>query len=142
MKGMMLIRIFYRLWNFWLRLPEQLRFVLIGGFNTLAAYLIFMLCLLLWGEGRYQVCLAAAWVLSSFLSFSLMKIFVFCSTGGWCAEYVKCAASWVMSYAVNALVLELAVAGWQWNVCMAQAFPVVIYTCVTYLLFKYFAFRR
>ena len=138
----MLIRMFYRFWNFWLRLPEQFRFLLVGGFNTLVAYLIFVLGLWLFGTGHYQICLALSWIFSSFISFSLMKVFVFCSTGGWGAEYVKCTVSWGISYSINALVLEIAVRAWEWNIYAAQVFAIVVYTGATYLLFKYFAFRH
>lgn len=138
----MLTKIFYRFWNFWLRLPEKVRFVLVGGFNTVVAYTIFWILLQILGAEKYQVSLLLSWILSSFISFSLMKIFVFCSKDGWCSEYFKCVASWGVSYVCNAVILELAVSWLGWNVYISQVFAVVIYTCVTYILFKYFAFRH
>ena len=138
----MLRKIFYKIWNFWLRLPEKLRFLVIGGFNTVIAYMIFVLCLLVAGTDKYQMCLLLAWILSSFVSFVMMKTFVFCTKGGWKSEYLKCAASWLVSYVVNAVILQILVQNLMWNIYLAQMLAVAICTCVTYILFKYFAFKK
>ena len=138
----MLTRIFYRIWNFWLRLPEKMRFILIGGVNTVVAYIIFVISLLILGADVYQFCLLLSWILSSASSFVLMKTFVFCSKGHWFNEYSKCAISWVVSYFVNALILQILVSNLSWNVYIAQLIAIIIYSCVTYILFKYFAFHR
>ncbi len=138
----MLTRFFYRFWDFWLRRPEQHRLLLLGGFNSLIIYLLFAVSLCILGDGHYQVNLLLSWMFSSFASFSLMKIFVFCSHGSWCAEYKKCAVSWLVSYAVNALALALFVGAWAWNPCWAQLVAIGIYGSLTYWLFSAFLFRH
>ena len=137
----MLTKLFYKFWNFWLRQPEKLRFLFIGGFNTAVAYLMFVVALFLLGEGSYQVSLVLSWVLSSFISFSLMKIFVFHSKGGWGSEYAKCVFSWGVSYCVNAILLEIFVEYLKWNAYFGQLVAILCYMCVTYILFKHFAFK-
>lgn len=138
----MLAKIFYKIWNFWLRLPEKLRFLAIGGFNTAFSYLLFIICLFILGQNKYQVCLLISWILSSFFSFATMKTFVFCTKGGWKSEYLRCATSWVVSYFVNAIVLEILLVSFAWNVYFAQIIAIAVYTCVTYILFKHFAFKK
>lgn len=138
----MFTKFFYRFWNFWLRLPEKIRFVLVGGFNTVVAYSIFWVALQILGTSKYQISLLLSWVLSSFISFSLMRIFVFCSKDGWCSEYFKCVASWGVSYVCNAIILEIAVSYLQWNVYLSQIVAIIIYSCITYILFKYFVFHH
>ncbi|MBE6452058.1 MAG: GtrA family protein [Alphaproteobacteria bacterium] len=138
----MLTKFFYRFWNFWLRLSEKIRFVLVGGFNTIIAYAIFWILLQLLGVNNYQISLLLSWTFSSVISYSLMRIFVFCSKEGWCSEYFKCVVSWCVSYICNAIILEVAVSLLGWNVYISQALAIAIYTCITYILFKYFAFRH
>ena len=29
-------------WNFWFKLPEKIRFLLVGGFNAVVSYLMFV----------------------------------------------------------------------------------------------------
>ena len=137
----MLTKLFYKIWDFWLRQPEKLRFLLVGGFNTIIAYLLFILAILFLSEERYQESLILSWIISSFISFTLMKIFVFCTKGGWKSEYAKCVASWGVSYCVNAIVLEIFVGYLNWNVYFGQLIAIMCYMCVTYILFKHFAFR-
>ena len=138
----MLTRVFYKVWNFWLRLPEQIRFLVIGGFNTTVAYFIFVILLHILGTDSYQLSLLMSWILSSVTSFVMMKTFVFCTKGGWRNEYLKCVASWVVSYFINAIILGVLVQVAHWSVYWSQLVAIVVYSCVTYLLFKYFAFNK
>lgn len=127
--------------NIWYKFPQKLRFLLVGGFNTLVSYAFFASFIFILGDQRYQLCLVLAWVLSSFSSFAMQKIFVFCTKGKWCREYFRCCVCWVFGYVINAVILEAAVNWGGWNVYPAQAAVIVVTTVVTYLLFKNFAFR-
>lgn len=125
----------------WYKIPQKLRFLLVGGFNTVVCYAFFAVFLWILGKEHYQFCLVLAWVLSSIISYTTQKVFVFCTKGNWCKEYGKCCMSWMVGYGINALVLEVAVKWVGWNVYWAQAFAIAITTVVTYLLFKHFAFK-
>lgn len=140
-----LIRLFWRIWNFWFTLPDKLRFVLVGGFNATVQYLLYILFILLLGEQRYQVSLIASWILSTFSSFATQKIFVFCTRGNfsqWCKEYAKCLGVWVVAYFINAVILDLLVKYGSVNVYPAQIIAIVCTTVSSYILFKYFAFKH
>ncbi len=127
--------------QYFFRLPEKIRFLLIGGLNTGISYLLFVALLYLIGEAHYQKALVLAWALSSFISFTLQKIFVFQSKGAWLTEYVRCLATWAIAYAINAGVLELSVRYAELPPYAAQLFALAFTTILTYFLFKYFAFK-
>lgn len=140
-----LIKLFWRIWNFWFTLPDKLRFVLVGGFNATVQYLLYIVFLLLLGEQKYQFSLISSWVLSTFSSFTTQKIFVFCTRGTfrqWYKEYVKCLGVWVIAYFINAVILDVLVKYVSINVYPAQIIAIVCTTVSSYILFKYFAFKH
>jgi len=137
-----MIKLWLIIWNIWIKIPEKVRFLLVGGFNTVISYLMFAGFTLYFGESYYQLSLILAWVLSSVISFSTQKIFVFCTKGQWLKEYCKCCMSWMVAYLINAGMLELAVSALGWNVYVGQGMAIVITTIITYILFKKFAFNR
>ena len=128
--------------DFWFNLPDQIRFLLVGGFNAGVSYLIFSVICLILGEEFYQWALAAAWVLSSVVSFTTHRLFVFNVEGNLFKQYCKCCTTWVFSYLINATLLEIFVQKLELNVYLAQI--IATFTCAvfTYVLFKTFAFRR
>lgn len=134
-------RIIKYIFEVWFRIPEKLRFLLVGGFNTVVSYVMFAGLILLLGEAKYQQSLVLSWVLSSFISFTTQKIFVFQTKGNWCKEYVKCVLTWSIGYAINAVVLEVVVSALDMNVYIGQALSILLTTVITYILFKHFAFK-
>ena len=70
------IKIFWIIWNFWFKLPDKIRFLLVGGFNALVQYLIYISFLYFWSEDKYQTALILSWIISSFSSFATQKIFL------------------------------------------------------------------
>ncbi len=138
----MFTKIFYRFWDFWLRLPEKLRLLFLGGFNSILIYVIFVILSLIVGRNYYQYSLLVAWIVSSFISFSGMKIFVFCSNDGWCAEYYKCVISWVFNYFCNAIFLWICVDIFGVSIYLAQLAAFFIYTGIIYFIYTHFVFRH
>lgn len=138
------IKIFWIIWNFWFKLPDKIRFLLVGGFNALVQYLIYISFLYFWSEDKYQTALILSWIISSFSSFATQKIFVFCTKGkfiDWIKEYIKCLGVWVVSYTINAVILEILVNYFVINPYLSQIIAITCTTISSYILFKYFAFR-
>ncbi len=125
----------------WFKLPEKLRFLLVGGFNTVISYTIFAGLIFLIGESKYQQSLVLSWILSSFISFSTQKIFVFQTKGNWIKEYSKCLLTWSIGYVINAGALEVVVKLLHLNVYIGQALSILVTMIMSYILFKYFAFK-
>lgn len=139
------LKIFWALWNWWFKLPDKLRYLLVGGFNACVAYILYVLAVLILGEDSYQVALVLSWIISSFSSFTTQKVFVFCTKGtwrDWIKEYIKCLGIWFTSYIINAVMLEFLVKVGGLNPYIAQILANACTMVTGYLLMKYFAFRH
>lgn len=129
-------------YNKWCTIPDKIRFLLVGGWNAAFSYVIFSIALYIIGQQNYQICVAIQWIISSVFSFVNQKVFVFCTKGHWFKEYFKCCTTWVVSYICNAIILEVIVRFITKNVYVGQLFSILMASVVTYILFKYFAFRH
>ena len=130
------------LYDKWCTIPDKIRFLFIGGVNAAFSYIIFAIAVYLIGQEHYQICVALQWAVSSVFSFVNQKVFVFCTKGHWLKEYLKCCTTWVVSYAFNAIILEIIVKYVTKNVYVGQLVSILLAAVVTYVLFKYYAFRH
>ena len=131
-----------KLYKNWLKLDDKIRFIFIGGVNAAISYVIFVILILILGEVHHQVCVAGQWFFSSFISYLNQKFFVFNTRGNYVKEYLKCCSTWAVSYVLNVIILELLIRYLLKNVFAAQFISLFIVSVVTYVLFKYFAFRK
>ncbi len=129
-------------YNKWCAIPDKIRFLFIGGINAAFSYIIFAIAVYLIGQEHYQVCVALQWTISSIFSFVNQKLFVFCTKGNWVKEYLKCCTTWVVSYAFNTVILEMIVRYITKNVYVGQIISICLAAIVTYILFKYYAFKH
>lgn len=129
--------------NFWFNdLSDKIRFLIIGGLNFVFAYLIFILCTFIFGNIHHQINLIMSWILSSFVSYATQRNLVFQSKGSIVKEYLKCLSTWMASYLVNAVLLEINIKVFNLNIFVAQFIAVGIAAVMTYFLFKYFALKN
>jgi putative flippase GtrA len=131
-----------KLKNIWFNLSDKIRFILVGCFNTGVSYIIYSLICFWAGEQYYQASLATAWIISSAISFTTQRCFVFNVKGNLFKQYFKCCTTWFFSYIINATLLEIFVQKLQINVYVSQILATGICAIFTYILFKTFAFRR
>ena len=125
--------------QYWFNLSDKIRFLIVGGFNAGVSYLIYSAFCIILGEHAYQIALALAWIISSVVSFTTQKFFVFRAKGNWMKEYLKCCTTWVFSYMINAGLLEIIVKVLHINVFIAQIIATLSAAVFTYILFKKFA---
>lgn len=125
----------------WLKIPRFMRFLIIGSVNAGISYIIYAICVLIFGTQHYQLCVTLQWVLSSFTSYFNQKFFVFCTKGNYVKEYLKCCSTWAVSYILNVVILEIMVRYLIKNVYIAQFICLFLVSIATYILFKFFAFR-
>lgn len=125
----------------WYKIPDKLRFLFIGGVNAAISYAIFAAAVFILGAEYYQACVILQWTLSSVFSYFNQKIFVFGTKGNYVKEYLKCCSTWAVSYLLNVVILELLVRFAIKNVYISQFVSIFLVSVVTYVLFKYFAFR-
>ena len=128
--------------EYWFKLPDKFRFLIIGGFNAGVSYLIYSAFCLVMGDSAYQIALALAWAISSVVSYTTQKFLVFQANGNWVKEYLKCCTTWFVSYLINAGLLEFIVKILHLNVFVAQIVATLAAAVFTYIFFKKFAFRK
>lgn len=128
-----------RLINKWYKLDDKIRFFVIGCINAAISYIIFAFSLFILGNAHLQLCVALQWGISSVISYFNQKIFVFGTKGNYLHEYVKCCSTWLVSYIMNVLILEILVKFI--NAYIAQFISLLLVSVITYVLFKYYAFR-
>lgn len=125
----------------WYKLPDIIRFIIIGALNAGISYVIYVPAVIILGENYYQVCVALQWILSSVISYFNQKIFVFQTKGNYLKEYLKCCSTWAVSYVLNVIILEIFVRYITQNVYIAQFVSLFLVSVSTYILFKFFAFK-
>ena len=124
----------------WNKLDDKVRFLIVGCVNAAISYVIFALALWLLGEKYYQLAVFLQWSISSVFSYLNQKFFVFCTKGNYLKEYFKCCTTWLVGYIINVLILELLIHSL--NAYLAQFISIFLVSVITYILFKYFAFKR
>ena len=114
--------------NIWFKLPQKLRFLLVGGFNTVFAYTI--LALILWLFETINV------------SFLTMRYYVFQSHGDWKKEFVKAWSVYLFLYLINSPILSFLMVVVGLSPLVAQALYLTFSTITTFILHKYYSFRQ
>ena len=137
-----LVEIYFLLFRFWVKLDQKIRFILVGGWNFVVSYLLFVLFLFGFGENNEQLALLCSFLLSSVQSYFSQKIYVFLTRGNYFQEYLKCFCTWLIGYFENALLLALFVHVLGLDAYKSQFFVQVIVAVTSYLLLKHFAFKH
>lgn len=130
-----------KLYSKWCKIDNKIRFLLIGGINAMLSYLLFVIFVLILGEDSRQLCVALQWVISTVFSYFNQKFFVFCTKGNYLKEYLKCCSTWFVSYLLNIFILEFFMKITK-NVYISQFISLFLVAIITYILFKYFAFKN
>lgn len=136
-----IINLYKKIENIWFKIPEKLRFLLVGGFNTVFAYAIFAALYELVGL-HYNVALTIQYFITVNFSFITMRYYVFRSHGIWKHEYVKAVSVYVAMYFFNAFALNFFVRILGIYPLLGQALYLIISTILTFVLHKYFSFKQ
>ena len=134
------IDLYLYLFRIWLRFPEQLRYILVGGYNTVFSYALYAFFLWISGHTHPQTALFLSFLLSSFNGFWTQKIFVFATHNNWKKEYIKCLFGWGISYLLNIILLDILLY-FNWDPYSAQILALILVTINSYIMLKYIAFQ-
>jgi len=118
---------------------EQVRFLLVGGVNTVVGYGFFALFLLFFG---YLASLYLSYAVGVSVAFVLHRRFTFLVSGNVVVDFVRFVGVYVISLAVNTAVLPLMVEVAGLHPLAAQAVALVVTTLISYVGHKWFSFRR
>lgn len=122
-------------------LPELLRFGLVGGANTALSYGVYSF--FLWLGMPYYVALVFDYLSAICFSLFANKRFTFKSADSVGLDtFLKMAGSYLAMFIVNEGLLHLTVAIAGMNPYVAQAGATVLIALLSFLLQKFFVFRR
>ena len=136
-----MIQIYKNLETKWFSFPQQLRFLLVGGFNTVWAYILFILFIAVL-RIPYQIGLIIQYILTVNISIFTMRYYVFRSHGSIGKEYFKAWNTYLSMLIFNYVFLYFFIDIFNINVLFSQAVYVIISTIITFCLHKYYSFRQ
>jgi putative flippase GtrA len=124
---------------------ERVRFVIIGGINTVLGYGLFVVFFFTVGDAiGYLGSLYASYAVAIVIAFTLHRRFTFrvTGTGNVAVDFVRFASVHIVSLVINTVALPVLVEYVGLHPLPAQALIVVITTLVSYFGHKLFSFRR
>jgi putative flippase GtrA len=130
--------VFRELW----RDQEKLRFVVVGAWNTVFAYLAFSgLYVLLHRQLHYLLIGALAHVLAVINAFICQRSLVFRSRTHWLAAFLRFNAVQLLVMCLGLVGLAVLVEGFHIHPLLSQLLLIAIAVVVTYVLNRTYAFR-
>ena len=149
-----IIRLYLWAEKLWFSFPEKLRFLLVGGFNTVFAWSV--LTVLDWVFGKINTALAwnfpKIWVANAALivqyaitinvSFITMRYYVFRSRGNIVKEWAKAWSVYIFIYLINAPSMSFLMWAFGLEAWQAQGIYLIFSTIITFILHKYYSFRQ
>lgn len=124
---------------------ERVRFLIVGGFNTVFGYLAFAALELTVGRQLgYLFSLYASFLIASVVAFALHRRHTFRvhGTGNIVVDFLRFISVYVVALALNTLALPILVEVAGMSPLVAQALIVLVTTVTSYFGHKYFSFRR
>jgi putative flippase GtrA len=122
---------------------QQIRFIVVGVWNTLAGYLMFVLFYsLLAQRWPYPVLAVLTHVSAVTQAFVCQRYLVYCSGSPWLNEYGRFHLAHLSLFLVSLSALAGLVEFWDWHPLLAQAFVTVGTALASYFIHTYFTFRQ
>ena len=124
---------------------QRIRFVAVGGINTVVGYSLFVvfdLFLFARVPFGYLLSLAFSYAIAIILAFVLYRRIVFKVTGHVWSDFVKFVSVYILAIAVNTVALPLLIELVGLNSLAAQAIVLVATTLMSFFGHREFSFRR
>ena len=138
----------------WFTFPEKLRYLLVGGFNTVLAYSVLNFLDWFFGKINEMYMLGATaevvanaalifqYIITVNVSVMTMRYYVFRSNGNWKKEFAKAWSVYIFLYLINAPIMTLLMVVFDLRTWAAQGIYLIFSTIITFILHKYFSFRK
>ena len=126
-------------------LIQFIRYLVVGGFNTLAGYSIYALFnYLLTDKVPFSYLFASALsnVVAITISFLTYKCFVFKTKGNFIREYLRCYAVYGFSFLLGLVLLSILVEGIGINSYLAGALLIPVGVIISFLGHRNYSFRQ
>jgi putative flippase GtrA len=129
--------------NLFFKLSEKLRYLMIGGLNTIIGYLIFIsLTLILEGKINYIFIVLLNYVFGFNVSFFNFKYFVFKSKKRIRDEYFKTINSYILLFFINSFLMIIFQEILKVGLILSQGIIIIFMTIITYLIHKNYSFKK
>jgi putative flippase GtrA len=123
-------------------MPQKLRFLVAGAFNTGVGYVLFSGMFLLFGRWVHYLLIGlVAHFIAVVNAFLVHRLWVFHSTERWQRSFVRFNLSQLVSLGFGMSALYVLVEFVRWNPLIAQAAVTVVSVTLNYLLHRYYSFR-
>jgi putative flippase GtrA len=127
----------------WWRLPQKIRFLVVGGYNTVFGYLVFAALYLALGHRiHYLIVGSLAHLIALVNAFVVHRRLVFGSTGQWYSSFFRFSISQLAAFCVGLCGLYVLVEFVRLRPLWAQALVTSMSVALTYCLHRYFSFRQ
>jgi len=137
-----LYELYFKIENLWFKMvSEKVRFLLVGGFNTVFAYGVYAFLLEIM-RLPYLLALGIQYFITINVSVATMRYYVFRSKGDIIKEFAKAWSVYIMLFFANTVGLSFLVEICQINELWAQGIYLTFSTVLTYILHKYFSFKK
>lgn len=127
----------------WFLINRKIRYLLVGGYNTVVGYLIFYLFNHFFADHlHYLVILTISHFISVINSFLSLRFFVFCSQKNILKEYLKINVVYLGYLVCNAALLYTLKDLLHINLMISQLICTVVITSAAYFVHKNFSFKN
>ncbi len=127
----------------WWRLPQQLRFLVAGAYNTVFGYAVFAALFWAWGHRvNYLVLGVAANIIAVCSAFVVHRTYVFRSQESWRSSFFRFYLSQLVTLCFGIAALYLLVQFVRMNPLVAQFLIVSASVVLSYALHRYYSFRE
>ncbi|MRR11052.1 GtrA family protein [bacterium] len=121
---------------------EKILYLIVGGWNTVFGYAVYLGLIALIGTDHYWWLLIPTNIIGVTQNFFAYKLIVFRTKGRWASEYGKFWIVYLPYLGANLLLLPALVAWLELDPRIAQGVYAVLAVVITYLGHKYFTFRE
>ena len=132
-------KLYLKIEALWFMISQPIRFILVGGFNTVAAFLIFAGALIL--NIEYPIATIITYALGFNLSIFTMRYCVFQSHKNIIKEYSKALSVYLSCFLINYIFLYVFIDIMQIDPILTQGIFTVFSSLYLYLSHKYFSFK-
>lgn len=136
-----MIKLYKHIETLWFQIHQKIRFLMVGGFNTLCSYLLFIFlieCI----NFPYQISLIIQYLITINLSIITMRYYVFQSHNPILKEYSKASFVYLSMFILNYLSLFLMINILNINQIIAQGIYTIFSTIILFIIHKKITYKN
>lgn len=138
-----MLSLYYWAYRLFMKLPQGIRYILVGSFNTVFGIGLFEVNLYFFDHLiHYLLILFLSSFISISVSFVTLKYYVFNIRGDWKKQYGRNLMVQLAALCLNAVLLSLVVDGFDFSPYYAQPVIVFFIALGTYVAHKVFSFKE